>query len=463
LHKLLMRTLAVVVLLSVGPAGAPAAGRLKVTPGGRHLMKEDGSPFFYLGDTAWELFHRLKREEADEYLRDRAAKGFTVIQAVVLAELGGLDVPNAYGHLPLEGKDPARPNEAYFRHVDYVVNRARALGLYVGMLPTWGDKWNKRWGVGPEVFTPENAERYGEFLGRRYRESDVIWILGGDRSPESDLHLSIVRALAKGLKRGDGGRHLMTYHPMGGNNSSAWFHKDDWLDFNMFQSGHGAKDAPNYEYTVADYRLTPVKPTLDGEPRYEDHPVDWKPGEKGWFDDFDVRQAAYWSLLAGACGHTYGNHNIWQMWQPGRAPVSWARTPWQKALSHPGAAQMGHLRRLFESRPFHRLVPDQTLLLGGPGKGAGHQRAARAADGSFAFAYTPEGRVLTFATGKIKGKFVRAYWYNPRDGTAAPAGRFRNERRARVAAPPTAGRGQDWVLVLDDDSRRFPPPGAKKG
>jgi hypothetical protein len=202
LHKLLTGTLAVVFILSVGVVSAPAAERLKVAPGGRYLVKDDGSPFFYLGDTAWELFHRLSREEADEYLRDRAAKGFTVIQAVVLAELGGLDVPNAYGHLPLEEKDPTRPNAAYFRHVDYVVNRARALGLYVGMLPTWGDKWNKRWGVGPEIFTAAGAESFGEFLGRRYREGNVIWILGGDRSPESDLHLAIVRALAKGLRRG---------------------------------------------------------------------------------------------------------------------------------------------------------------------------------------------------------------------------------------------------------------------
>jgi hypothetical protein len=445
---------------AVDAEAARAARRLRVAPDGRFLLKEDGSPFFYLGDTAWELFHRLGREEADEYLRDRAAKGFTVIQAVVLAELNGLDVPNAYGQLPLEDRDPNRPNEAYFRHVDYVVSRARGLGLYVGMLPTWGDKWNKRWGVGPEIFTPQNAERYGAFLGRRYRESPVIWILGGDRSPESETHLAIVRALARGLKKGDGGHHLMTYHPMGGASSSRWFHEDDWLDFNMFQSGHSAKDAPNYEYASADYRLTPAKPTLDGEARYEDHPVDWKP-EKGWFDDFDVRQAAYWSLLSGACGHTYGNHNVWQMWRPGRDPVSAARTPWRKALSQPGAAQMGYARRLFESRPFHKLVPDQTLLAGGAGRNAGDMRAARAEDGSFAFVYTPGGQTLVVSQRKLRAENVRAYWYNPRDGTGTLVGRFDGDSTSEFK-PPTSGRGLDWVLVLDDDARDFPPPGAKK-
>ena len=94
----------------------------------------------------------------------------------------------------------------------------------------------------------------------------------------------------------------------------------------MFQSGHAALDAPNYRFVEADRRLRPAKPVLDGEPRYEDHPIDWKP-ENGWFGAADVRQAAYWAVLAGAAGHTYGNHNIWQMWQPGRAPISSARTP----------------------------------------------------------------------------------------------------------------------------------------
>ena len=448
--------------LTTAPAQAGrAAQRLRVAPNKRYLIRQDGSPFFYLGDTAWELFHRLGRAEADEYLRDRAAKGFTVIQAVVLAELDGLTVPNANGDLPLENKDPARPAEAYFRHVDYVVRRAGELGLYVGLLPTWGDKWNKKWGVGPEIFTPANAEKFGEFLGRRYRESPVIWILGGDRNPENETQLAVVRALAGGLRKGDGGSHLMTYHPMGWSSSSAWFHQDDWLDFNMFQSGHGARDAPNYQFTTRDRELSPPKPTLDGEPRYEDHPVDWKPEEKGWFDAADVRQAAYWSMLAGACGHTYGNHNIWQMWQPGRAAISFARTPWRRALAHPGSAQMGHLRRLFESRPFVELVPDQEVIAGNSGEGADHVRAARAVDGSFAFVYTPTGKVFAVATSKLKGKQVAAYWYDPRRGVTTRIGLFRGGG-VREFTPPANGRGNDWVLVLDDAARGFAPPGARR-
>ena len=91
---------------------------LTVSDNRRYLVQKDGTPFFYLGDTAWELFHRLTLEEATEYLRTRAQQGFNVIHAVALAEFDGLTEPNRKGDLPLHNLDPTRPNEAYFAHVD---------------------------------------------------------------------------------------------------------------------------------------------------------------------------------------------------------------------------------------------------------------------------------------------------------------------------------------------------------
>src|SRR6478735_5636776 len=87
---------------------------LRVSDNQRFLVKADGQPFFWQGDTAWELLHRLNREETSVYLRQRATLGYTVIQTVILAELDGLNVPNAAGALPLVDRDPLRPNEAYF-------------------------------------------------------------------------------------------------------------------------------------------------------------------------------------------------------------------------------------------------------------------------------------------------------------------------------------------------------------
>ena len=192
---------------------------LRVSPDGQFLQRDDGRPFFYLADTAWELFHRLTTDEARDYLETRAAQGFTVIQAVMLAEFDGLRTPNALGRLPFDNLDPLRPDEApdgYWAHVDEVIRIANALGLVVGALPTWGDKWNCLWGDGPEVFTPDNALGYGRWLGRRYRDASLVWILGGDRPVETDRHRAVIEAMAAGLREGDGGSHLITFHPSGG-------------------------------------------------------------------------------------------------------------------------------------------------------------------------------------------------------------------------------------------------------
>ena len=429
-------------------AGNPYA--LSISEDGRFILRSDATPFFWLGDTAWELFHRATREDVGFYLQDRAEKGFTVIQAVLLAELDGLRIPNAYGEVPLEEMDPTRPNERYFTHVDHVVERARELGMYMGLLPTWGDKFNLRWGIGPEVFTPANAYAYGRFLGERYRGKPVIWILGGDRNPEQDAHLLIVREMARGIGDGNGvgQEQLITYHPMGGSKSWEWFQDDDWLDVHLFQSSHGAWDAPNHRMTAEGNALRPRRPVIDGEPRYEDHPVGWNT-ENGWFSDFDVRQAAYWSMLSGAAGHTYGDHNIWQLWQPGREPVSWARTPWRDAVAHPGSAQVGFMRTMLEERDWSLLLPDQSLLAADALEGAAHIRAARAADGSYAYVYMPYGHAVDVDLTRMAPARVRARWFNPRTGTYIDAGEHATAGPATFDPPGHVTRGNDWVLVLE--------------
>jgi hypothetical protein len=468
LARVLAAILSVAASLQLpSPVSAGPLPRLKVSDNKRFLVTADGRPFFWLGDTAWELFHRLNREDADRYLKNRAALRFTVIQAVALAEFDGLGEPNAYGDTPLRHNDPAQPNEAYFAHVDWIVARANALGMYVGFLPTWGDKWNQRRGIGPEIFTPENARQYGEWLGRRYRDAGIIWILGGDRPVETDAHFAILRAMARGLRAGDGGAHLMTLHPPGGNSSSTWFQEDDWLDFNMRQNGHAAEFTGRYDQTRADYDRTPVKPVLDGEPIYEDHPVSFDAKKLGHSIASDVRRPLYWDLFSGAFGHTYGNHAVWQMWTPARAPINNPLMPWYEAIDQPGAAQMQYGRALMESRPFLTRIPDQDIIVTGrvptsvPGAGRYQFTSTRDAAGSYAMVYAPAGRRFTVRMNVITGSRVTAWWFNPRSGDATSIGTFDNAGE-RAFTPPDPGEMLDWVLVLDDDAKHYPPPGARR-
>ncbi len=461
-----------ILLVSGGPAAtSQAAARLKISGNQRFLVYEDGSPFFWLGDTAWELFHRLNREDADRYLKNRAAKGFTVIQAVAIAELDGHSDPNPYGHLPLVDLDPAKPSvkdgpaNDYWDHVDYIVDKANALGLTIGFLPTWGRYWHdKTKETGKPLFTVANAGVYGEWLGRRYKDKSLVWILGGDRGVENDEQKEILRAMARGLRQGDGGAHLMTFHPPGGNGSSTWFHNDDWLDFNMRQNGHVAEFTGRYSNTRKDYDRTPVKPVLDGEPIYEDHPVSFKAGELGHSIGGDVRRPLYWNLFTGAFGHTYGHHSVWQMWSPGRNPVNNPLLPWSEAIDQPGAGQMQHARRLLESRPSLARIPDDSIIASNrvptsiPGAGRYRFVGTRDEAGSYAMVYAPVGRKFSVRMDKITGLKVKAWWFNPRDGKATSIGTFENKGE-REFTPPDHGEMIDWVLVLDDAAKKYPAPG----
>jgi len=429
----------------------------------RFLIHDDGRPFFYLGDTAWELFHRPTRDEADIYLENRARKRFTVIQAVVLAELKGLTEPNANGDLPFADMDITRPDEKYFRHVDYIVGKANSLGMFVGMLPSWGDKVGGGfWGDGPAGFINEgNARAYGRFLGRRYAQSDIIWILGGDRP--ADGNEGIWRELAAGIKEGDADRGLMTYHPCGQYHSSAWFHHDDWLDFNMCQTGHSVfRD--NFRDVQMDYNLRPPKPCIDGEPGYEDHPSGFNVWN-GYMDDFQSRQFAYWAVFSGACGHTYGCNNIWQFYDRGCSAMGFARRTWKDSLDLPGSGQMRHVRGLIESRPYLSRIPDQGLVLAGFAHNIGHARATRDGgpggdDATYIMVYFPAHRELKLATRRIASDRLHLWWYNPRDGRASDAGLIKNPGELKIV-PPTDVLQEDWVLVIDDPRKNYPPPGEK--
>ena len=460
----LWTVLAVSLLPAFSLFAQPTMPRLKVSENHRFLVYDNGTPFFYLGDTAWELFQRLNREDAARYLENRARKGFTVIQAVVLAELNGLNDPNPYGQLPLIGNDPTRPNEAYFKQVDWIVSKANSLGLYIGMLPTWGDKWNKKWGNGPEIFTPENAAVYGEWLGRRYKDAGIIWILGGDRPVENDRQRAILEAMARGLRKGDGGAHLITLHPTGGDGSAQYFPDADWLDFNMRQNGHAAEFTGHYDQTRVDYDRTPVKPVLDGEPLYEDHPLSFDAPKLGYSVAADVRRPLYWDLFSGACGHTYGNNAVWQMWSPAKSPINNPLMSWVQAINQPGAGQMQFARRLLESRPFLTRIPDDSIIVTGrvptavPGAGRYRFVATRDTTGSYAMVYVPVGRKFKVNMDKVTGPKVKAWWFNPRNGEATVFGEFAKTGE-REFTPPDYGEELDWVLVLDDAAKNFPAPG----
>ncbi len=434
--------------------------QLRVASSRRHLETVSGEPFFYLADTAWELFHRLDRDEAAHYLAVRARQGFNAVQAVALAEMDGLRVPNRYGELPFIDLDPTRPNEEYFAHVDWIITEAARLGIYTALLPTWGDKFNMaRWGKGPEVFTPENSDAFATFLARRYRDLPIIWVTGGDRTLDTPLHYAVVDAMGRALRR-ECPHQLITFHPPGGQGSAKFVHDFDWLDFNMNQSGHSGRDVPNWRMIAHDRTLTPVKPTIDGEPGYEDHGAmspNWR-GIAGYLDDYDTRKAAWRAVFAGAAGHTYGCHPVWQMCVPGdpdREPINRARRSWRDAIELPGAWQVQHVRRLWQTHRLCEASPSEQWLR--TDATVTHEQLAFVHKAMFrrgriGVAYLPVWLSVQIDWIVLGIDPARALveWINPASGAVVQSvtGAALGSPASASLAPPIDDTAPDWVLVI---------------
>jgi len=466
-----------------GPRELP---RIVVHADGHFLASTEGKPFFWLGDTAWQLIQQATRTECSYYLSTRARQGFTVIQTVVLAEFGGVKEPTATGLLPFTEMDLHKPNEAYFDRVVEIVDEAAGLGLYVALVPTWGDKLTAPWGTGPRLFRNDNlddAEFFTTYLAAKLKEkTNVLWVLGGDRparvsgmnndylrkmavdagfGPEQDW-TPIWRALAAGLKKGGGVTPTIVYHPQGGRESSSVLLPNErWLSINGMQSGHGGgHDVPVWEMIARDYELTPSKPTLDLEPNYEDHPYNpwpkWDPAT-GYFRDHDVRKQVYRSVFAGGCGVTYGHHAIWQFAGTRHEPINHADRDWIDALNRPGARQMVFLRLLLESRPFFQRIPDQGLIHGDAGQGGQHLQATRDREGTYGFIYFPTSDLeATIDLGRLKAGKLRAFWFDPRAGVGTPIEQLLKPNPTLFRSPPY---GPDWVLVVEDAETNYDLPG----
>ncbi len=439
-------------------AQLPAAERLpplRVTANRRFFETADGKPFFWLADTAWQLLHDLDEAEMRRYFADRRDKGFTVVQTVALAELRG-DTPNAFGHLPIEPKRPDRPlvkdgpDNDYWDDVERALWLAGEHGLYVGLLPTWGKHVTSNWqnGLVDGFFTAENAEDYGRFIGSRLKElSNIVWVLGGDRAAPTDASRTIWRAMARGIAIGvsgreDYGRVLMTYHTSGPG-STAWFlNNEPWMDFHGLQSGHG-RWALNWQLVEHACGMKPTLPVIDLESSYPGFRHGRPPTVA---TDDDARRAACWALFAGAAGHTYGHHSIWQMHSPKYPAVAGPQKYWHEALDAPSAVQMGHLRRLFESLPFTTLKPDLSMLA--IEQSAPWEMCLALRGDNVALAYTPTGRTLEILLDPLAAPDVQAAWFDPRTGASAPLGSFKGRGRQTFDPPGEETPGNDWILLL---------------
>jgi hypothetical protein len=393
-----------------------------VSPNGRYFVDGDGAPFFWLGDTQWELFRVFTPDDAEAILRDRKGKGFSVVQ-VMLTGVGDGTRPNLEGQTPWENDDPASPSKPYFERVDAVLRMGRESGL-VFALGIFHQLQASR-------ITTANARAYAGWLARRYGdEQHIIWTMYPQAKRE---FVPVIRELATGLQEGDGGAHMIAVHPDPAPYSSSFIHGESWLAFNQIQTWRDV--GLIYPMVTNDYGLKPVKPVVMAEGAYED-------GTEYGFEvnPLWIRRQAYYSYLAGG-HHSYGHNDSWRV-----------LSTWRGALDAPGACQMGVLRKaLMDRGEWWSLVPDQSIFVGG-GQTSGDvlNLAARHKGGKWAMAYLASKSSFSVDLGKITGgREVNASWVDPRTGGTIPIGVYANEGVRPFTTPDG---WEDALLVMESQN-----------
>ena len=458
-----MNRMLTMLVLTLAALTAQAAkpwenGKLKVADNQRFLMHENGTPFFWQGDTGWLLPERLDRAEAEYYLQRCREAGYNVVQVQVV---DGVPAYNIYGQPSHPLPTAKQSGYGYWDHLDYIVDMAAQHGIYIGMVAIWGGL------VKDGKLSVDEAKKYGTFLANRYKDCpNIIWFMGGDI--QGDVKPEVWNALATSIKAIDK-NHLMTYHPRGRYTSARWWSKAEWIDFHTFQSGHrkygqrmGNKDYPipdnteedNWMYVDSTWNYNPVKPVLDAEPSYEDIPMGLHDKKEPHWRASDVRRYADWSVFAGSCGHTYGHNAIMQMLKPGY-PTSYGEAgdvkTWYQALNDPGFNQMKFLRQLILTFPYFERIPDQSIIVE---NGVQYERLIATRGSDYLLVYNYTSRPMKLDLTKISGQKKRVWWMNAGTGGLRYLGEFDN--KVLTFRMHKQGFGvEDGVLIAVDASKDY--------
>jgi len=425
-----------------------AHGPPRVSDDRRHFVHADGTPFFWLADTAWNGAILARPEDWQAYLGKRREQGFTAVQFVSTQWRGGSR--DRQGETAFSVEDGLRVNPAWFQRLDAKVAALNEHGLVAAPVVMWA--------IGEDdpgrLLSEPDAVRLARYVVARWGAYQVVWLLGGDgdyRGDAAERWRRIGRAVF-----GDRPDRLVTMHPMGQSWVADEFRDEPWFAFIGYQSGHGSS-TEHLRWLVAgppaqQWLKEPVRPVVNLEPNYEAHPP-YHTHER--FTDREVRRAAYWSLLiAPPAGLTYGHNHIWP-WRDEPGPPEGHDYigqvgAWRDAVESPGAGSIRVLRDFFESLPWWRLRPAPDLLMEQPGRDDPSRFVAAAAseDDALAVIYLPEGGKLSLRTGRLRTP-AASRWFDPRtggwrDGPELTGG------DAHVEAPDE----NDWIIVIQANADR---------
>ncbi|MGH9627996.1 MAG: DUF4038 domain-containing protein, partial [Bryobacteraceae bacterium] len=415
----------------------------------RYLVQDDSKPWFFLSDTAWNGALKSTDDEWKRYLDDRAAKKFTAVQFVMTQWRAGRQ--DEKGQVAFTGNDPIRINPEFFQRMDRKIQAVNDSGLVAAPVMLWALASQDKESPGVGLPT-EQAALLARYMAARYAGHKVIWILGGDGDYSGPENEAKWKQIGRTVFPKDRKRQLVGVHPRGMQSPWKAYIEEPWLDIFFYQSGHGS-DAKKWRWNAtqgpaAGWKLEPAHPVIDAEPNYEAH-LSYQGRRK--ISDYDVRRAAYYSLLAAPpAGVSYGAHGIWFWSRKAEVPLDHPRTgvadPWHVCLDYPGANQMKVLYDSFNSIEWWRLRPERYLLREdryNEETFSNYMMSAVTGENDLGMIYMPDNPEVTLNLSYFRSK-VEGTWVDPRTGKRTNAGTWDEQPDLKLKRP---GDG-DWVLIL---------------
>jgi hypothetical protein len=432
-----------------------AKGTVKVTANKRTLAYNNNEPFFWLGDTAWEMVWKSTLPQAKAFILDRRAKGFTTLQIVSTSHLSLLAENNTNGEAWYINNDHERINPAYFRYLDTLVQFCNDNDIIPVLVPIWGHITKAQ----PSPYYPaaqqvseENARLIARHVAARYAGHQVFWIIGGDNRYETPAQKAFWASIAATVHSASGRDHLTTVHPAGYQHSLDYFdNTTPWIDFTMYQSSHVSMNN-DYPWRAAQrgWNAQPPKPTLNGEAVYEDiYDNLWEPGDTNRvatqrITPVNIRKASYESVLNGAIvGITYGANGIFQWSVPNNMGAFYPRVPVDSAKNFIGSTQIGILKRLMQQHRWFEFAPRPSLLVSAPDT----RHIPIAGSARHIVCYLPESTSFLRLNLAGMGANPRVVWYNPATGDSVVMGNMAiaNASSQQFTSPNPR---QDWLLAI---------------
>lgn len=424
-------------------------GPVRLSDDKRCLIHSDGTPFFYLADTAWNGPLRSTPDEWDHYLAERVRQGFSAVQWVA-AQWRAAPDGDIEGQTAFEGHERITVTPAFFQRLDRYLMATTQAGLLNVPVMLWAIGAGANPTIDPGYGLPEDqAILLARYMLARWGAYPVMWILAGDGKYEGE-YAARWRRIGRAVFADHAGAPV-AMHCGGQHWPADEFRGELWMNVLGYQSGHGDSDE-NWRWLLSgppanQWDRTPRLFQINIEPPYENHVAYHS---KKPHDAASVRRGLYWSLLnAPTAGVTYGGHGVWG-WDDGTSdpvdhPGSGTPLPWREALTMPGAEQVAHVGDFFRSVAWWRLEPAPELLAVQPGahRVAKHVLSARSQEGDLVVVYSPAGEELRLKLASIQPDYT-ATWCNPRTGERVAAS---SEHAGELTGfmPPDR---EDWLLIL---------------